>query len=235
MIASITQMNAAAIWLVIGMGAFVGTHFLFSHPLRAGLVRRFGAGGFQVIYSLVALATFSWAVLVFGQAPSVPMLWDGQAVIPWLLATVLTYGVVALFLASVIGNPALAGAKISGLSTVLPSGVFRVTRHPMMFSFALWGVTHILIAPSPRTIILSGGIILLALLGSHFQDRKKKALYGQDWRVWMKRTPFWPDLTKLNELGQAWIWAFPVWLLLTWLHLPMAQVPAGVWRWLEQF
>ena len=218
-------------WLVISMGAFVGTHFLLSHPLRAGLVRRFGTGGFQGIYSVVALATFSWAMVAFGWTSPAPMLWDGQSLIPWSLATVLTYGVVVLFLASVIGNPALAGANVSGLSTVLPRGAFRVTRHPMMFSFALWGVTHILIAPSPRTIVLSAGVIVLALLGSHLQDRKKKALYGQDWRAWMKRTPFWPDLTQMRELGYAWLWALPVWLLLTWLHLPIAQIPAGVWRW----
>ncbi len=49
----------------------------------------------------------------------------------------------------------------------------------------------------------------------------------------MKRTPFWPDPTQLRELGQAWFWALPVWLLLTWLHLPMAQIPAGIWRWFE--
>jgi hypothetical protein len=23
-----------------------------------------------------------------------------------------------------------------------------------------------------------------------------------------------------------------VWLLVTWLHIPMAQVPAGLWRWI---
>jgi len=225
-------MGAEIVWLVISMGAFVGTHFLLAHQLRAGLVKRFGASGFQVIYSLVAFATFGWAVTVFGRIEPAPMLWDGQALIPWVLATVLTYGVVTLFLSSVIGNPALPGAKVSGLSTVIPTGVFRVTRHPMMFSFALWAVTHIIIAPSPRSVILSSGIILLALLGSHFQDAKKRALLGQDWRMWMKRTSFWPDLSQLGGLGQAWLWALPVWLLITWLHIPMAQVPAGPWRWL---
>lgn len=225
-------MGTGIVWLVISIGAFVGTHFLLAHRLRAGLVAKFGAGGFQGIYSIVAFATFGWAVTVFGRLEPAPMLWDGQALFPWLLATVLTYAVIALFLASVIGNPALAGAKVSGLSTVIPTRVFRITRHPMMFSFALWAVTHIIIAPSPRTIILSSGIILLALLGSHFQDGKKRALLGQEWGVWMKRTPFWPDLTQLGGLGQAWIWALPVWLLVTWLHMPLAQIPAGLWRWI---
>ena len=35
--------------LILALIAFVGTHFLMSHPLRAGMVARFGAGGFQGI------------------------------------------------------------------------------------------------------------------------------------------------------------------------------------------
>ncbi len=167
-------MDVYLVWLVISMGAFVGTHFLLSHPLRAGLVRRFGTGGFQGIYSVVALATFSWAVINFGRTSPSPMLWDGQGLIPWSLATVLTYGVVALFLASVIGNPALAGANVSGLSTVLPRGAFRVTRHPMMFAFALWGVTHILIAPVRARLFFPWGLLSLHCSARIFRIVKRK-------------------------------------------------------------
>ena len=39
--------------------AFVGTHFLLSHPLRGPLVRAVGEGPFRGIYSLVALVTFA--------------------------------------------------------------------------------------------------------------------------------------------------------------------------------
>ena len=42
--------------------AFVGTHFLMSHPLRGPLVRRVGRGPFQGIYSLIALMTFGWMI-----------------------------------------------------------------------------------------------------------------------------------------------------------------------------
>ena len=38
--------------------AFVGLHFLLSHPLRAPLVRRLGEKGFQGLYSVQALLTF---------------------------------------------------------------------------------------------------------------------------------------------------------------------------------
>jgi uncharacterized membrane protein len=214
------------------MASFVGSHLLLSHPLRAGLVRSLGDKGFMGVYSLVALVTFSATIVAFGRVPPTPQLWDGQALVPWALASALTLVAAALFLASLLGNPALAGTNVSGLSTRLPTGVFKVTRHPMMSSFALWGVAHILIAPSARTIILAGGIVVLALVGSRGQDAKKEALYGREWRLWMKRTSFWPNLAQLPQLKLFWLGALPAWLVVTWLHLKIGLVHAGIWLWL---
>lgn len=227
-------MDTATAMLALGMIAFIGTHLLMSHPLRTGMVRQFGQGGFMVLYSLISIITFSGAVIAFGKASPAPQLWDGQAMVPWVLASLLTLVASALFLASLAGNPALPGIDISGLSTRLPTGVFKVTRHPMMSAFTLWGVAHIIVAPSARTIILAGGVILLAVVGSRGQDAKKAKLYGQDWRVWMKRTTFLPDQTKFGHLGLYWVATLPVWLLLTWLHLKIALIPAGLWVWLER-
>lgn len=228
-------MDTATSMLALGMAAFVGTHLLMSHPWRAGMVRQFGQGGFLAIYSLISLVTFSGTVIAFGKASAAPQLWDGQALVPWAIASVLTYVAAALFLASIVGNPALAGTDVSGLSTRLPYGVFKVTRHPMMSAFTLWGAAHILVAPSVRTIILAGGVIALAVIGSRGQDAKKVKLHGQDWRVWMKRTSFLPNPAAFRHLGLYWLAAVPVWLALTWMHLKIALIPAGPWLWFEQY
>ena len=227
-------MDFATLLLAIGMIAFVGTHLLMSHPWRATLVRQFGPGGFLGVYSIISLITFSGTVIAFGRAPAAPQLWDGQALLPWITASLLTLVASALFLASFAGNPALAGTDVSGLSTRLPHGAFKVTRHPMMSAFTLWGVSHVLIAPSARTIILAGGVVVLAVVGSLGQDAKKSALYGRDWRAWVKRTTFLPNPAMLGHLGFYWVAALPVWMLLTWLHLKLALVPAGLWLWLER-
>ncbi len=227
-------MDFATLLLAIGMIAFVGTHLLMSHPWRATLVRQFGPGGFLGVYSIISLITFSGTVIAFGRAPAAPQLWDGQALLPWITASLLTLVASALFLASFAGNPALAGTDVSGLSTRLPHGAFKVTRHPMMSAFTLWGVSHVLVAPSARTIILAGGVAALAVVGSLGQDAKKSALYGRDWRAWVKRTTFLPNPAMLGHLGFYWVAALPVWMLLTWLHLKLALVPAGLWVWLEQ-
>ena len=36
-----------------------------------------------------------------------------------------------------------------------PRGVFAITRHPMMWSFTLWGTAHILVFPTTENIILA--------------------------------------------------------------------------------
>jgi uncharacterized membrane protein len=50
------------IWALV---AFVGMHFLMSHPLRASMVKALGATGFQIAYSAVSLATLVWAIIAF--------------------------------------------------------------------------------------------------------------------------------------------------------------------------
>ncbi|HZB69790.1 MAG TPA: NnrU family protein, partial [Sphingomicrobium sp.] len=61
--------------LALASAAFVGTHFLLSHPLREPLVRRVGAGPFQGLYSLVALVTFGWMIWVYGGIGDQAPLW----------------------------------------------------------------------------------------------------------------------------------------------------------------
>jgi uncharacterized membrane protein len=216
--------------LAVAASAFIGTHFVLSHPLRAPLVRRLGEGGFLLVYSLIALASFGWLIRCFGQTPADMPAWDGHAPLVWALASLLTVVATGLFLASFNRNPALAGAKATGLAAATPKGVFRITRHPMMFGIAIWAVAHILIAPTPRGLVLMGTIVLVAVVGSHLQDRKKQALDAENFVPWVRRTPFWPDVRHLGQIGFGiWGLALGVWLVATWLHMPLAGEPAGAW------
>ncbi|HEV7233567.1 MAG TPA: NnrU family protein, partial [Sphingorhabdus sp.] len=61
--------------------AFVGTHFLMSHPLRRQMVWRLGAGGFSLVYSGISLALFYWMVVEFGRAPKAEPLWPAGDVL----------------------------------------------------------------------------------------------------------------------------------------------------------
>lgn len=213
--------------------AFVGTHFALSHPLRAPLVRAAGERGFQALYSVVALATFAWMVLAFRAVEPGAPLWNGTADAPWIVATVLMLLASVLLVGSFFGNPALPAPGAAALAAKEPHGVFHVTRHPMMWSFALWSAAHVLVSPTPRVLVLSGAIALLALLGAHLQDRKKQAQMGAAWAGWKARTSYWPKLGALAKAGAVpWLVGLALWLAASWAHVPAAGIAAGIWRWL---
>lgn len=216
--------------------AFVGTHFLLSHPLRAPLVARVGERGFLGLYSLVAFATLIWLALAYRAAPEQPMLWavgDGL----WAIGTLIMLVASMLLLGSLIRNPAMPEAKTGSVPEA--RGVFAITRHPMMWAFALWGGVHILIYPEPSNVVLSIAIIVLALVGAHMQDRKKRALQPGFWPEWERRTSYWPfaaiasGRAKLGGFGMhALAGGLAVWLAATWAHIPLSGWPAGIWRWI---
>jgi uncharacterized membrane protein len=224
-------------WEIVAAVAFVGSHFLLSHPLRAPIVRAIGAGPFMGLYSLVALATFVWLALAFRAVPAEAPLWavgDGL----WITATVITFFASVMFVGSLLGNPALPGPRAVSAPPE-PRGVFSVTRHPMFWSFALWGVAHILVAPTPANIVLAKTIIILAFVGAALQDRKKEKLQPDIWRAWEAHTSYWPlgailgGRVKFTPAGVIpALGGIVLWLAATWAHLPLAGMPAGIWRWI---
>ena len=99
----------------------------------------------------------------------------------------------------------------------------------------LWALVHISLSGSPRNLIVAGGILILALLGSIGQDRKKERLLGEPWRDWQARTSFvpfgalvrgkvrWRDASpgRIALIGGLVLWA-----LVTSYHAPLVS-PLG--------
>jgi uncharacterized membrane protein len=187
--------------LIFAVSLFVGSHELLSHPLRQPLVKAVGEKGFMGIYAVVALGSLFWAGELWKAIPP-DRLWTMPdwaypfAAALMLLAFILFAGSVAT------PNPALMGGGIPGK----PGGVQGITRHPMMWAFALWAVVHMAMSADSRTLVLAGGILTLALFGSAMQDRKKAANMP-GYRDHMARTSFMPFARQLSggaPIGSAW-------------------------------
>jgi len=211
--------------LFFGAIAFVGSHFLLSHPLREPLVRRMGEGPFRGFYSLVALLLFGlmiWSYRAVGREPQ----WWAPSEVVWIAGAILMWVASILFVGSFVGNPALPGSRGPRGG---PHGVLAITRHPMMWSFALWAIVHLAAVAQFKAIILDGAIIFLALVGAAMQDRKKAGLMGETWHEWTAQTAFVPFTRGFANPGAvALIGGTVLFLLATWLH----PLPVGVWRWL---
>ncbi len=217
--------------LILASFAFVGTHFLMSHPMRKELVRIFRPNGFALVYSIVSLAAFGWMVWAFIGAPKHAAYWPANDVI-WAVATALMLLASILFVGSLVRNPSFPGAseKLAGQK---PFGVYQMTRHPMMWAFALWGVAHIIVAPRPDNFIFSGAIIFLALVGAKAQEIKKAKLVGVEWDAWLRQTSFGLRLGQLFSIGlTSWLAGLLLWIGASWAHLYFGGFAAGIFRWL---
>lgn len=217
--------------LALASATLVATHLALSHPLRAPLVRRLGERGFLLLYSAVALGAVWWMARAFRSSPPGDF-GAASGITGWIGASVLTLLATVLFLGSLRGNPALPQAAGTGLAGPDPHGVYRVTRHPMMWSFALWALAHLALLWSWRTTIVAGAVLLLALVGAAGQDRRK-ARTVPGWPTWAGRTSFQPRWRELPAVGwPLWLAAAGTWLLATGAHGPLGGVPAGIWHWM---
>jgi len=224
-------MDESLVGLIAANVAVVGSHFAMSHPLRAPMVKALGAGGFQAAYSLVSFATLGWVYFAFKAAPPADL--PGSGDIGWIIATVLTLPAMILLAGSLIGNPALPTPMAEAQARATPSGVFKVTRHPMMWGIGLWALSHIVLWWSTRTLIVALAMGVLALVGARLQDRKKETLMGAAWAEWESKTSYWPRWGRLLSVGPLPLGVgAALFLGFSWLHLWLAGIPAGVWKWL---
>jgi len=222
---------SGVVMLALASLAFVGTHFLMSHPLRKSMVAKLGESGFTGIYTLVSILTFAWMIKAYGPATAeAPQpLWNAGR-IGFGVATLLMWLGSVLFIGSLRRNPALPrpGKTIERLDE--PHGVFTITRHAMMWGFALWAVTHAIVNPTLASLVLCSAIAFLALVGAAAQDAKKLKLMGPVWQDWRNKTSFIPYGRGLKSAdGFALVVGTLLWLGATWAHGALGGRPAGIW------
>jgi uncharacterized membrane protein len=206
--------------------AFVGMHFLLSHPLRASLVGKFGERGFQGLYSAQSLLLFGLMIYFYRVIGREPRVWDFGTWV-WPAGALLMWLASILFVGSFLGNPALPGARLERGRG--PHGVFAITRHPMMWSFAIWAIVHFAVMGTAKAMVFDVSIAFLAIVGSIGQDRKKAKLMGERFHEWVAKTAFIPFTRGVAWPGTAaFVGGTLLYLLATWLH----PLPVGIWRWI---
>jgi uncharacterized membrane protein len=217
--------SAAAEVLLLWV-AFAATHIgLSSLGLRPRLVRLIGERPFQGVYSLVALALFIPLVAVyFSNVHAGPWLlpFARGLVLRWI--TYLVMGLAFVLLVASLVRPSPAGV-VPGES--VPRGIYRITRHPMLFAFVLFGLSHALQNGTATDLAFFGGFVWFSLLGAWHQDRRKLATAGPGFRAFHEATPFLPFTGRETLLGvrelSPWIVALGIALTLgiRWFHGPL--------------
>jgi uncharacterized membrane protein len=230
--------TAATISLALAALVFLASHFALSHPLRLRLVGALGEAGFILLYSLVAALTLGWMILEDMALTDEFPLW----IAPdwwWPIASALMLVASVLLVGAFIRNPAFPRTGAAMKAPPAAKGVFAITRHPMMWAFALWALVHLSLWGTPGNMIFAGAILVLAILGSIGQDRKKARVLGRPWLDWQAKTSFIPFAALLagrarwRDAGPGWIASLGglvLWLAIVTDHAPTVSPIVLIWQ-----
>lgn len=214
---------AAALWLFLHLGVS-GTR------LRDSAVAALGEKRFMIGFSVGSFVAIFLMVFAWTNAGTT-FLWSAPAWLRWILAAVILVAFV-LFMASHKRNPTAVGNKGLGEE---PRGIQRVTRHPMLWSFGLWGVAHTLANGDTASLVFFGTFALTALAGMPSIDAKLARRHGAAWEAFAAKTSILPfgaiaagrNRLVLSEIG--WmppVVGFVLWAALLHFHRAIFGVPA---------
>lgn len=213
--------------LAAATALFVASHLMLSYPpVRTPLVARFGDAGFRGAYSVLSLALLTWMALAYRDAPVVDA-FSPPIGLQHLSLLIMPFACIFLVAGLTTANPSAVGGNPRELLDAGPVGILKITRHPVMWGFGLWGIAHLLANGDVASLTLFGGLTLLALGGASAQDSKKRRQFGEAWAGFAKRTSFVPfaaligGRTRMSPAEIGW-WrlglGLAVYGLLLWLH-----------------
>jgi uncharacterized membrane protein len=201
---------AALLWIAVHVG-ISGT------SLRGALVARIGEGGFMAAFSVASVVSITLLVSAYNAAPTSPI-WFAPLWLRHLLALVMLIAFVLLAAGALAKSPTAAGG--TALLAAEPRGILRVTRHPMLCSFALWGIVHVIGNGDTASAAFFGAFLVTALAGMPSIDHKLAGRDPAGFRALAARTsilPFGAILAGRNRFAAGEIgWVPPVAGLVLW-------------------
>ena len=183
--------------LPLAAAFFVGTHLgLPSSPLREALVEKLGERGYRLLFSALAVVALAWLVVSFARAPEI-VLWTAPGYVRGLVLLLMPLACLLFLCAFTSPNPMAAGRPPETDSADPVRGIQRVTRHPLLWSIAIWAGGHILAAGDLAGLLFFGALLLVAALGSVLADRRRMRRGGPGWGIYFQTTsnlPFYAIL-----------------------------------------
>ncbi|WP_339631788.1 NnrU family protein [uncultured Sneathiella sp.] len=185
--------------LIVAALAFLLIHIIPSSVLRVRLVSKIGEKGYIVGFSFLSLVIIIWLVTAYRDAPVGDMLWNAGNTGRYL-------GILLMLIASILfvggitsPNPTAVGAGKLIERESAYEGFNAITRHPLMWSFALWSITHVVNNGNVSAVIFFGTFGVLALAGTALIDAKKARQLEESWAGYKARTSNIPFAAILQD------------------------------------
>ena len=207
-----TNLLAAALFFVL-------LHLLVSGTrLRGAITGVIGEGPYMGLFSLASVAGLAWLGLAFAGSRNAdwniaywditPLTWKIQVAVQALAFLFVVVGLTT-------ANPTSVRQEGTLDRPDVIKGMLRITRHPFLWGVALWAAGHLLVNGDRASIVLFGGLLVLALFGTASIDAKRKRALGDTWTAFAAQTsniPFGAILTGRQSLkiGEIGLWRIAV-------------------------
>jgi uncharacterized membrane protein len=200
------MMNA----LAVASTLFFAVHLLPSTPLRPRAVALAGEAVYGAAFSIVSLLAIYWMVREFNAADYGGKLWIAPGWWLWVKAALVLFAYVLIIGGVLSVNPSAPGGEKLEDAGASATGIFAITRHPLMWGIALWAVTHLVSQGTWRGIAFFGSLAATALIGSWLQQRRKRGTVP-GWAGFEAKTSFWPFAAILAGRAQLSLGAIGWW------------------------
>lgn len=167
--------------LALAVGCFVGGHFVLSSVnVRTALIGVLGETGFRGVYSLAAMAAMVWTVVAYGAAPRVE-LWPTGMGLTHVPAVLMPLACILAVAGMTTRSVTMIGGEPLAQSPQPVAGIATVTRHPFLWAVTLWAAGHVATNGDVASLILFGGMAVLAVGGMAHIDYRRRLSLGADW------------------------------------------------------
>ena len=189
---------------------FLAIHLLPGTPLRGRAIRAIGEGSYRGLFSLLSAVVLVWMAIAYNNAAPEAPLWPQAPWARYVPIVVMPFAAILFVAALTTRNPSMAGMERAVDPQFAVTGIVTVTRHPLLWSFALWALAHLPPNGDRASLWLFGSLALLALAGMAIIDRRKGEEIGAAWGPILMRTSAIPFLaaaqgrTKVDWRGIGW-------------------------------
>ena len=166
--------------LAVAAAVWIGIHLLVAGRFRPAIAGPLGEAAFRGVFSTLSVASLAFLIWSWSRAPFVE-LWPAVGGLRHLAMAIMPFAFLFVVTALTTRNPTLAGPDMVMKGELPAAGVVRVTRHPMLWGFALWSAAHILANGDLAALLFFGAVLVVALNGMVSIDAKRAHAFGAAW------------------------------------------------------
>lgn len=178
---------------LVACALFIGTHVaprLFG--LRQRLIAKLGRRNYMAGYSVASVTLLLWVLWSAQRAPYVE-LWPpspARHAVPLLVMPL----ALALLGAGLLRTNRLSiSLRVAGDAGAQPDGILSVTRHPVLWAFLLWAISHLIANGDLVSAFLFATLALFSAAGMIALDRRSRGKLGDDrWNGQARESPLIP-------------------------------------------